>query len=178
MSSDTNTESPIQKETLPAASEAGQIRLKRVLVAVDFSDTSRKAARYARQFAEMYGARVLLFHVVDFTDIDRVALRLGPLAQERMESEALTRARESAAEIAETELGSGVENECDIVTGLASHAIVEKAAQWQADLIFVGTHSERKLRHAIIGSTAERVVRHSPCPVLVVRDKEHEFIAT
>lgn len=157
---------------------AGQVDLKRILVPVDFSTTSRKAVRYARRFAEIYGAEVMLFHVVDFADIDRVALRLGPLAQERMESEAMSRARSLLKQLADRELGDSVTHELDIVAGLATKSIVEKAKQWEADMILVGVHSERVIKHTIIGSTAERVVRLAPCPVLVVRDHEHEFIET
>lgn len=157
---------------------ANQIALKRILVPVDFSTTSRKAVRYARRFAETYGARVTLFHVVDFADIDRVALRLGPLAQERMESEATSRAKDMLKQLGGQELGDSIKHDCEIVVGLATKSIVEKAKQWDADMILVGVHSERVIKHAIIGSTAERVVRLAPCPVLVVRDHEHEFIET
>ncbi len=44
------------------------------------------------------------------------------------------------------------------------------------DLIIISTHGCTGLKHALLGSTAERVVRHAPCPVLTVRDKEHEFV--
>jgi len=43
------------------------------------------------------------------------------------------------------------------------------------DLIIIATHGHTGLRHALLGSTAERVVRHAPCPVLTVREREHDF---
>jgi nucleotide-binding universal stress UspA family protein len=184
MSADTEIEQQSDKsgaQCAPASkgmSLDGQIEMKRILVPVDFSETSRKAVRYARRFAEIYGAKVTLFHVVDFADIDRVALRLGPLAQERMESEALTRAQDLINQLADQEIGGIAEHDSDIVAGLTTDAIVEKAKRCEADLILVGVHSERVIKHTIIGSTAERVVRLAPCPVLVVRDHEQEFIDT
>jgi len=154
------------------------IGIKRTLVPVDFSQTCRKALRYANRFAEVYGASVMLFHVVDLTDIERISLRLGPIAQERMETEAVKHAEALTAQMAGDELGDGITRECETVRGVAASGILEKARTWNADLIVTGVHNERVVRHAILGSTAERIVRHAPCPVFVVRNKEHEFIET
>jgi universal stress protein A len=59
--------------------------------------------------------------------------------------------------------------------GLPSHEIVEVAKKMDVDLIVIATHGYTGWKHFCIGSTAERVVRAAPCPVLVVREKEHEF---
>ncbi|MEI4884363.1 universal stress protein, partial [Klebsiella pneumoniae] len=61
-------------------------------------------------------------------------------------------------------------------TGLPAHEIVEAAKELDVDLIVIATHGHTGWKHFAIGSTAERVVRAAPCPVLVVRQKEHEFI--
>jgi nucleotide-binding universal stress UspA family protein len=54
---------------------------------------------------------------------------------------------------------------------------INKAAKdLDVDLIIIATHGYTSWRHLCIGSTAERVVRSAPCPVLVVREKEHEFV--
>ena len=74
--------------------------------------------------------------------------------------------------------GESAEHDFDVVAGLATDSIIAKAKRCEADMILIGVHSERVIKHAIIGSTAERVVRLAPCPVLVVRDHEHEFIET
>jgi nucleotide-binding universal stress UspA family protein len=60
--------------------------------------------------------------------------------------------------------------------GLASHEIVEAAKELNVDLIVIATHGYTGWKHLCIGSTAERVVRAAPCPVFVVREKEHEFV--
>ena len=60
--------------------------------------------------------------------------------------------------------------------GLAAHEIVEAAKELDVDLIVIATHGYTGWKHFAIGSTAERVVRAAPCPVLVVREKEHEFV--
>jgi nucleotide-binding universal stress UspA family protein len=61
-------------------------------------------------------------------------------------------------------------------TGLAAFEIVEAAKELDVDLIVIATHGYTGWKHFAIGSTAERVVRAAPCPVLVVREKEHEFV--
>jgi nucleotide-binding universal stress UspA family protein len=69
-----------------------------------------------------------------------------------------------------------VETKSAIRTGLASHEILEAAKELDVDLIVIATHGFSGWKHFCIGSTAERVARSAPCPVLVVREKEHEFI--
>jgi len=54
--------------------------------------------------------------------------------------------------------------------------IADAARTLKADLIILTTHGYTGLKHVFMGSTAERVVRHAPCPVLTVREKEHEFV--
>jgi nucleotide-binding universal stress UspA family protein len=61
-------------------------------------------------------------------------------------------------------------------TGTAFLEIAEAAKSLEADLIIIATHGYTGLKHLLLGSTAERVVRSAPCPVLVVREHEHEFV--
>jgi nucleotide-binding universal stress UspA family protein len=60
--------------------------------------------------------------------------------------------------------------------GSASHEIVDAARSLKIDLIIVPTRGHSGLKRILLGSTAERLVRHAPCPVLVVREREHEFV--
>ena len=78
-------------------------------------------------------------------------------------------------------LGRRILGPCRIVetvvrNGLAFFEITEVAKALSADLIIIGTHGYTGVTRAIMGGTAEKVVRHAPCPVLVVRRHEHEFI--
>ena len=63
-----------------------------------------------------------------------------------------------------------------IRTGVATHEVVEAAKELDVDLVVIATHGLTGWKHFAIGSTAERVARAAPCPVLVVREKEHDFI--
>ena len=60
--------------------------------------------------------------------------------------------------------------------GRSFQLIVDSARMLKVDLIIISTHGYTGLKHVLLGSTTERVVRHAPCPVLVVREGEHEFI--
>jgi nucleotide-binding universal stress UspA family protein len=62
--------------------------------------------------------------------------------------------------------------------GRAFHEIAHAAETLKVDLIIISTHGYTGLKHALLGSTTERVVRHASCPVLVVRPCEHEFVPT
>jgi nucleotide-binding universal stress UspA family protein len=66
--------------------------------------------------------------------------------------------------------------QANVRVGLPSDDIVEAARELDSDLIVIATHGYTGWKHLCLGSTAERVVRCAPCPVLVVREKEHEFI--
>ena len=61
-------------------------------------------------------------------------------------------------------------------TGSAATEIIEVAAALPADLIVISTHGHTGLKHVWLGSVTEQVVRRAPCPVLVVREHEHEFV--
>ena len=60
--------------------------------------------------------------------------------------------------------------------GVATHEIVEAAKELDVDLVVIATHGYTGWKHFAIGSTAARVARAAPCPVLVVREKEHDFL--
>jgi nucleotide-binding universal stress UspA family protein len=162
------------QEMLPRPSAAG-IALKRILVPVDFSPLSKKALQYAVRLAREFEAEVHLFHVVepeippafDGFMIAPPTVSNGSSAQCAGQLKALVSSVRTAGV---TRVGSGVRS------GLAAIEIVEAAKELDVDLIVIATHGYTGWKHFAIGSTAERVVRAAPCPVLVVREKEHEFV--
>jgi nucleotide-binding universal stress UspA family protein len=79
-------------------------------------------------------------------------------------------------EIVRLTIGDAARSTTLLRTGQPHTEIVEAARELGADLIVLSTHGHTGLTHALLGSTAEKVVRHAPCPVLVVREKEHEFV--
>ena len=90
---------------------------------------------------------------------------------------AIEAAKKRLQKLAENkQLSGGLLGKTLVRTGVPYAEIAEAARALKADLIILTTHGYTGLKHVFLGSTAERVVRHAPCPVLTVREKEHEFV--
>lgn len=149
------------------------LKLASILVPIDFSDTSQKALKYAVPFAVQFGAKLTLLHVME--PVATPDFAYFPL---ELESDKVIKALKAKLESVRRKLGPGRELVERILVrqGSAFHEITEAARGLKCDLIVITTHGRTGLKHALLGSTAERVVRHAPCPVLVVRQVEHEFV--
>ena len=151
------------------------IHLQRILVPVDFSPLSKKALLYATRLAQQFGAEIDIFHVVepeippafDGFMMAPPAVSNGAAASSAGQLKSLVNLARKAGV---TRVNSGTR------CGLAAFEIVEAAKELNVDLIVIATHGYTGWKHFAIGSTAERVVRAAFCPVLVVREKEHEFV--
>jgi nucleotide-binding universal stress UspA family protein len=97
-------------------------------------------------------------------------------ALEELNTNLVLNAERKLAELIKERIGNRVPNESLVRRGPAYSQIVAAARDLNADLIILATHGYTGLKHVLLGSTAERVVRHAPCPVLTVRDREHEFV--
>ena len=124
----------------------------------DFSPASRKSLSYALRFAGGLNSEITLLHVLE----PDTPLTLA--------------GRPASAAFSEEELADAEEGLRGLRHGVATHEIVEAAKELDVDLIVIATHGFTGWKHFAIGSTAERVARAAPCPVLVVREKEHDFI--
>jgi universal stress protein A len=158
-----NSRQPAGREGSAVHPEA--LRFGRVLVPTDFSDASRKALRYAARFAEQFGTRVSLIHVIepvmspDFTHF--------PLA---LDQEKVTEAaRQRLASLGRNFLSPACLGDLIVRNGSPFHEIAETARELKTDLIIISTHGYTGLKRALLGSTAERVVRHASCAVMTVR---------
>ena len=151
------------------------ITLKRILVPIDFSALSKKALQYALRFAEEFGADVTLLHVIE-PEVPPAFdgfIIAPPVIANGSRARCANRLKELAGSLALRGTGH---IQSTVRTGLAAYEIVEAAKEFDLDLIVIATHGYTGWKHFAIGSTAERVVRAAPCPVLVVREKEHEFV--
>jgi universal stress protein A len=155
-----------------AAEECPPItQLKNILVPLDFSEMSLKSLRYAVSFAKQFGAKLTLAHVVqapvytvDFSyPVSLGPQDLGPL-EKQLEG---IRATYVPAEIP-----------VDIIVrqSFIFEGVLDVARETCADLIITTTHGHTGLKHLFLGSVAENIVRRAPCPVLVVREIEHDFV--
>ncbi len=147
---------------------------KKICCPIDFSDASRAAMEVAADLARRSGAELVLLHAYPipgytFPDGSVVA---SPKMMQDLADQAERHLEEWRAEAAKI-AGGRVTTEKAI--GEPAAEIVSFAKSAGVDLVVVGTHGRTGLRHALLGSVAERVVRKSTVPVLTVRDSEQPF---
>lgn len=149
------------------------LKLKVIVVPIDFSAESKNALNYASKLAAAFGAVLRVIHVVESTpflnDLPNVVLT-------RPESEIAKEALTKLQALAREEIDELIPVQPEVRIGKPYREIVGAAKVLGADLIVIATHGYTGLKHALLGSTAERVVQYAPCPVLVVREAQNEFI--
>jgi nucleotide-binding universal stress UspA family protein len=136
-----------------------------VLVSTDLSDPSIAALRHAAALADASGGCLIATYVVEE--------RLPPLIMAHAPDvrQLLQQHRETAAKALDDHIAEhlpGRQVDAVIREGIVHDEIVRLARERQVDVIVVGMHGHGFLAHALAGSTAERVLHHAPCPVLVV----------
>lgn len=141
--------------------------VKKILVPLDFSEFSEEALDLANGWAEALHASLRLLHVINLKDLYSFnsesiesSLSLENILRQKAQEELSKYARKAKApcEI-EIRLGTPIEEIGDCI---------EKN---QIDLVIISTHGRSGIKHLLMGSVAEKVVRHSPCPVLTFRPK-------
>ncbi len=143
--------------------------IKNILVPIDFSDYSKNALRYAVQFAKNFQAKMYLIYVVE-PMIYPADFSMGQVAIPSMDADLHNRAEEELKNLANNFVDSSQELETLIKTGKPFVEINETAKEIDADLIIMATHGHTGVEHLLFGSTAEKVVRKAPCPVLTLRE--------
>ena len=152
------------------------IRLRKILLPTDFSDGALHALQYGTSFALEYEAELVLLHVVE-TVAAPYASDLFPVPMAEVFEEMTGYARTELDKLAAAAREKGIKQVRTLVAqGKPSHEIMRVAREEAIDLIVLGTHGKGVLDQALFGSTTERVVRKSPCPVLTVRQPEREFV--
>jgi len=152
--------------------DAPVFQLKKILVPVDFSECSLKALQYAVAFARQFGAELSLLHVVEaYLPVPEMGAVDVALIQSQMRE-----AAEKELEKLRQSLDAEVSPKAVLRLGNPYLETIRAAKELDTDVIILSTHGRTGLAHVFMGSIAENVVRHAPCPVLVVREQEHEFV--
>jgi len=167
------TAQTLEDQSVVGRRERRTLRLKKILVPIDFSPPSKNALKYAVRFAEEFGGELTLLHVLEPQSM--TGFMAIPEATGFVEADIVAAGKNLRSLIASVRNRKIERAHWKVRAGLPSHEIVETAKDLDVDLIVVATHGYTGWKHFCIGSTAERVVRAAPCPVLVVREKEHEF---
>ena len=139
-----------------------------LLVTTDFSEISALAFPPAKMLAQTFGAKIIVVYVQE----EIMPPFVGEYAQTSLQG-ILDDQRDTLGEelrrFVEARIGPGIETDTVIGSGVPHTEIARIAGERGADLIVLATHGRGFLGHAIFGSTAERVVRRAPCPVLTIR---------
>ena len=152
------------------------IKLEKILVPTDMSEFSEHALRYGCEFARRFDAELHLLNVVQ--DVVAMVPEPGmafPAPGEYMQ-ELQQASREAVDKLPDPQWVEGVSVVRDVRVGTPFVEVVRYAKAENIDLIVIGTHGRGGLAHVLLGSTAERVVRKAPCPVLSVRPEGHDFV--
>ncbi len=153
------------------------IKIQRILFPSDFSELSLHALGYARSFAELHKAELHVIHVVDEASMYWMAMGPNSLPVGPSHEELIVIAQQELKRHVDQHLsGVGVPLVTEVTLGRPFMEIIRYAREKNIDLIVIGTHGRGGLKHVLLGSVAEKVVRKSPCPVLTIRDPQHEFV--
>ena len=152
------------------------LTLKTVLVPTDFSDASESALRYGKAMAEKFGASLHVVHVMEDLLAHAWAAEVYVSSMPQLRDEIEKESRQRLGALLTDGERKALRAETALLAGNPFLEIIRYAKAHDVDLIVMGTHGRGPIAHMLLGSVAEKVVRKSPCPVLTVRDSQHEFV--
>ena len=155
------------QQPAPERRQRAPLAFDNILVAVDFSDGSKAALRYAAQLSAPFKAKVTVVNVIEVND---GLLNLGARAFPVLDEQSRENRRRTLQSFA---LECGATRSWRYVARLGKPVaeIVAAAREVSADVIVIATRGLTGVKHTVIGSTAEQVVRVAPCPVWIVPAK-------
>jgi len=143
--------------------------IKKILVPIDFSDYSKKALNYTVAFAKQFNAEINLVYVIEPV-VYPADLSMGQVVIPQSEIDLSSKSKQELEQLAKTEIGNLLKYNIIIKNGKPFVEIIETATEIDSDLIIISTHGHTGVEHLLFGSTAEKVVRKAPCPVLTIRE--------
>jgi universal stress protein A len=159
------------------AKGSNELRLKRILVPTDFSESAEHALEYAARLGRPYEAEVLVLHVFHLKEY-LALLSERDQVDSRTANEVLDAAKSRAADKLEGIVRRVENQEVAVIplllVGVPFEEIVRYSAEREVDLIVMPTHGRTGLAHFLLGSTTERVISHSVCPVMVIKTRPFE----
>ena len=153
------------------------IKFRKILFPTDFSETSLYALSYAREMGATFDAQLHCIHVVDeafqsWTARGPESVPVGVAAEDLMSMAEAHMQRFADEHLVGLKYAAATK----VVVGRPFREIIAYARDNTIDLIVLATHGRGGLSWVLMGSTAEKVVRKAPCPVLTIRHPEHKFV--
>jgi universal stress protein A len=162
----------VSQDRPQTASDENDLAYDKILVPIDFSEHSRRTVAYATGTASKHNSTIYLLHVFQIPDyvVSPYARRRQNSAEVQSQVDAAEQeARESLEAFAVELSKKGIKVQPYLRVGYPFDEIVLMAHHFNVDLIIIGSHGRGPISRLLVGSTAERVVEHAPCPVLVVK---------
>lgn len=144
---------------------------KTVLFATDFSAGSDFAFQYALSMARKFDSKLIIVHIIN-EPVDLRGFYVPHISFDKLEEEIEQGAEKLMDKFCRTHMSDFNNYESFVLPGIPYDEIINKAVESEADLIVLGTHGRTGLDHVLFGSTAEKVVRKSPVPVMTIRVQE------
>lgn len=141
---------------------------EKILIAIDFSESSDYAFDYALALARQFQAELTVMHVIN-EPVDLRGFYVPHISFEQLEKEIEEGAEKMMEKFCQDKMADFGSYTTAIVTGIPYEEIIRKAEETGTSLVVLGTHGRTGIDHLIFGSTAERVVRSAACPVLTIR---------
>ena len=148
---------------------------KVILVPIDFSQHSKRTLEYARRIAARDNATIRLLHVFQVPDYAVTQYEYRQQGSEQLRNQvdwAEAEAQEHLNAVESELLSKGIKVKAYLRVGYPFEEIVAMANDPKVDLVIIGSHGLSGIKRLLVGSTAERVVEHAPCPVLVVKERK------
>lgn len=155
-----------EKHSAPLPKSLGA-QIRNILVPIDFSAFSEEALAYAQPIATAFKAGIDLIYA-DETNYGEIAA-FGPIDVDLLKTQYGEESHQKIKQLEKDLHDRGFRSTGLVRSGRAHYVITETAKELKSDLIIIATHGRSGLEHLLMGSTAENVVRHAPCPVLSVR---------
>jgi universal stress protein A len=166
--------SPRSLDSAQTAPDESDLPYKVILVPIDFSEHSKKTIKYATRFAAHYRAAVRLLHVFQIPDYAVTQYEHRQVGCDQLKNQvdiAEEAAQQNLDEFENELLKQGMNVKAFMRVGYPLEEIILMANDPDIDLIIIGSHGRSGIKRLLLGSTAERVVEHAPCPVLVVKER-------
>ena len=150
------------------------ISINGILVPVDFSKDSMLAVKFATSLAQEYKTKLYVLHVKDIIpSYARAEVSDFEALQEKVKKQLA----EDLDKVIPEKVKETIDVEVIMEEGNPTHhVVVEKAKELGVDMIVIATHGRTGLAHVMLGSVAEHVIRHAPCPVFVVRNPKDKYV--
>jgi len=162
------------QESAQKARDDGDSLYKVILVPIDFSEHSDRTLKYATRIAARENANIRLLHVFRIPDyaVTQYGRRPHDCGEMRWQAESAEQeAQENLNAVEKEVLSKGIKVKAYFRVGYPLEEIVSMASDPEVDLVIIGSHGLSAIKRLLLGSTAERVVEHARCPVLVVKDR-------